>query len=245
MYIVLFFIVGLVLGSFYNVVGLRVPEKKSINYPGSHCTTCKRPLTTIDLIPVLSYILSKGKCRTCHSRISVLYPIIELSTGLLFAYSYIHFGFSSELIGSLIIVSLLMILFVSDLTYMLIPDKILLFFAPMIILYRIWVPADPWWDAVIGSLVGFGLLFLIGMISKGGMGGGDIKLFAVLGIFFGWKGVLLILFLASLVGSFVGVVLLILKKVKRKQHVPFGPFIVIAALIALFWGDLILEWYFN
>ncbi len=147
------------------------------------------------------------------------------------------------LIGSVLIVSLLMIIFVSDLNFMLIPDKILLFFAPMLILYRLWNPTDPWWDAWIGSVIGFGLLFIIAIISKGGMGGGDIKLFALLGLFFGWKGIFLILFFASLFGSVVGILLLILKKVKRKQHIPFGPFIVLAALVVLFWGEPILNWY--
>ncbi|MCF6138104.1 prepilin peptidase [Pseudalkalibacillus berkeleyi] len=245
MYIALFFIFGLVFGSFYNVVGLRVPEKKSIVRPGSHCTSCQRPLSSIDLIPVLSYKLFKGKCRTCDSKISPIYPMIEVSTGLLFTFSYLQFGWSPELIGSLIIVSLLIIIFISDIFYMLIPDKILLFFAPLVILYRFWIPTEPWWDAWLGSIIGFSLLFLIAVISKGGMGGGDIKLFAVLGLFFGWKGILLILFLASLIGSVIGIILMILKKVERKQHVPFGPFIVLAAFITLFWGDIILDWYFR
>ncbi|MGM7702190.1 prepilin peptidase [Pseudalkalibacillus sp. Hm43] len=243
MFIVLIFILGLVLGSFYNVVGLRVPENRSIVHPGSHCTNCRKPLRPIDLVPVLSYIFSKGKCRYCAHKVTLLYPAVELSTGLLFVFSYIQFGFSPMLIGSVLIVSLLMIIFVSDLNFMLIPDKILLFFAPMLILYRLWNPTDPWWDAWIGSVIGFGLLFIIAIISKGGMGGGDIKLFALLGLFFGWKGIFLILFFASLFGSVVGILLLILKKVKRKQHIPFGPFIVLAALVVLFWGEPILNWY--
>ncbi|WP_349408031.1 prepilin peptidase [Pseudalkalibacillus sp. SCS-8] len=245
MYIALFFIFGLVLGSFFNVVGLRIPQKQSIVSPGSHCTTCKQPLKPIDLIPVLSYILSKGQCRYCHTKYAIIYPIIELSTGLLFAFSYLQFGWSPMLLLSLITVSLCMIVFVSDLNYMLIPDKIVLFFAPILVVYRLWLPTDPWWDAWVGSMTGFGLLFLIAIVSKGGMGGGDIKLFALLGLIFGWKGTLLVLFLASLIGSVIGIALIVKQKVKRKQHVPFGPFIVLAALLTLFWGESILAWYFN
>ncbi|WP_261133095.1 A24 family peptidase [Bacillus sp. Marseille-Q3570] len=242
---ILFFVLGLVFGSFFNVVGLRVPKKESIVLPGSHCTKCQKPLKPIDLIPVLSYFFTSGKCRYCKTRISIIYPIIELVTGILFVFSFHNFGWSPMLYGSLILISLLMIIFVSDLFFMLIPNKILLFFAPLIILYRLWIPTDPWWDAWIGSLIGFSLLFLIAVISKGGMGGGDIKLFALLGLMFGWKGILLVLFLASLIGSIVGISLFVMKKVKRKQHVPFGPFIVVAAIVTLFWGEPILRWYLS
>ncbi|WP_408007093.1 prepilin peptidase [Pseudalkalibacillus sp. A8] len=238
-----FFILGLVMGSFFNVVGLRVPKKKSIVQPGSHCVHCLKPLKPIDLVPLLSYLFTRGRCRYCKKQVSVIYPVIELTTGLLFMFSYHQFGLSSMLFGSLILLSLLLIIFVSDLFFMLIPNKILLFFAPFIILYRVWIPTDPWWDAWIGSLIGFSLLFLIAVISKGGMGGGDIKLFALLGLMFGWKSILLVLFLASLFGSIVGISLFATKKVKRKQHIPFGPFIVAAAIVTLFWGEPILRWY--
>ncbi len=240
-----FFILGLVMGSFFNVVGLRVPKKQSVVHPGSHCASCKRTLEPIDLIPVLSYILTNGRCRHCQNRIRRIYPITELTTGLLFAYSYYQFGWSSMLFGSLILVSLLMITFVSDLSYMLIPDKVLLFFTPLIIFYRLWLPTDPWVDAWLGSILGFLLLLFIAIISKGGMGGGDIKLFALLGMMFGVKGILLVLFLASLSGSVIGIALFLMKKVKRKQHVPFGPFIALASIITLFWGEPILRWSLN
>ncbi|WP_221566265.1 A24 family peptidase [Alkalihalobacillus sp. TS-13] len=242
---ILFFVLGLVFGSFFNVVGLRVPKKESLVRPGSHCTKCQKPLKPIDLIPVLSYFVTSGKCRYCKTRISIIYPIIELVTGVLFVFSFHQFGWSPMLIGSLILISMLMIIFVSDLFFMLIPNKILLVFAPLIILYRLWIPTNPWWDAWVGSLIGFSLLLLIAVISKGGMGGGDIKLFALLGLVFGWKGILLVLFLASFIGSIVGLSLFAMKKVKRKQHVPFGPFIVVAAFVTLFWGEPILRWYLN
>ncbi|WLD92247.1 A24 family peptidase [Alkalihalobacillus sp. AL-G] len=242
---ILFFIFGLIMGSFFNVVGLRIPKKQSIVRPGSHCTFCQTPLKPVDLIPVLSYFITLGKCRYCSQKLTIIYPTIELVTGISYAYAYIVFGWAPALIGSLLFISLLLIVFVSDLFYMIIPDIILLFFAPIFVLYRLWQPAEPWFGAWAGAALGFGLLLLIAVISKGGMGGGDIKLFAVIGLMVGWKGVLLILFLASLIGSIIGLCLFLLKKVKRRQHIPFGPFIVSAALIVLFWGEPILEWYFR
>lgn len=231
------------MGSFFNVVGLRVPSNQSIMLPGSHCINCKKPIKSFDMIPVLSFSLLKGKCRSCKQKISGLYPLIELFTGVLFLSSYVSFGWSVELIGSLLVISLLMIIFVSDIVYMLIPDKILLFFTPLFIIYRIFVPTAPWWDAWLGAILGFLFLQLIAVVSRGGMGGGDIKLFALLGIMFGWKGILLLLFLSSLFGSIIGVVLLATKKVQRKEFIPFGPFIVIAAIVTLFFGVEIMGWY--
>ena len=138
---VFFFLYGIVLGSFFNVVGLRVPKKESIVSPPSHCTVCNRKLGVLDLIPVFSYLFLKGKCRGCGTKISPIYPIIELVTGILFVLSYAMLGFSGELIISILFMSLLVIITVSDIAYMLIPNKVLLPFA--IVLVRTAVVHSP------------------------------------------------------------------------------------------------------
>ena len=244
-YSIVFFIFGIVFGSFYNVVGLRVPKKESIITPPSHCTNCQRRLTAVDLFPVFSYIFLKGKCRTCGVKISPIYMVSELLTGLLFAFSYWKLGFSAELVVALLFISLLIIINVSDIAYMLIPDKILLFFLPLLIVGRIFSPLSPWWDSFVGALVGFAILYLIAVISKGGMGGGDIKLFFLIGIVLGTINSLLTLFIASVIGMIVGIILLKVRGQGRKTPVPFGPSIAVAAVIVYFYGEALIEWYWN
>ncbi|MEO4053311.1 prepilin peptidase [Solibacillus sp. CAU 1738] len=242
-YTIFAFIFGLVFGSFFNVVGLRVPKKESIVSPPSHCTNCNRQLGALDLVPVFSYVLLRGKCRTCKAKISPIYMITELITGLLFAYAFWTIGFQLELAVALIFISLLVIITVSDIAYMLIPDKILLFFGILLIIGRIIVPLDPWWDSIVGAIIGFGILLLIAIISKGGMGGGDIKLFLVIGLVLGTFNTLLTLFIASVIGMITGVIVLKLRGQGRKAPIPFGPSIAIATIIVYFYGDKMIDWY--
>jgi leader peptidase (prepilin peptidase)/N-methyltransferase len=240
------FVVGLLLGSFYNVVGLRIPQHQSIITPRSHCSICKRILTSLELIPVVSYILLKGKCKTCGTKVSPIYLIMEFLTGALFLASALLLGWTPEILVGLAFVSLLVIITVSDLAYMLIPDKILLFFLPLLIFLRIFIPMDPWWDPIAGAFTGFGLLFLIALITKGnGMGFGDVKLYFLIGIVLGLHHVLLSFFLASLLGSVIGGLGLLIGVVKRKQPIPFGPFIAVSAIISYYFGENIVEWYIN
>ena len=197
MYTIIFGIFGLVLGSFYNVVGLRVPKGESIVNPPSHCTSCGKRLTALELIPVLSYLIQGGKCKGCGVKVSPIYCFTEIITALLFALCYVKFGFTAELAVALLFVSLLVIINVSDIAYMLIPNKILLFFLPFLIVARIISPLEPWWDSLLGAVIGFSMLLLIAVVSKGGMGGGDIKLFFLIGLVLGTIHTLLTLFLAS------------------------------------------------
>ena len=243
LYMTLFFIYGIVFGSFFNVVGLRVPKKESIISPPSHCTACDRKLGVIDLIPVFSYLFLRGKCRGCGAKISPIYPFIEIVTGGLFMLAYGMLGFSAELVVALIFISLLVIITVSDIAYMLIPDKVLLPFAIVLVVMRMVSPLTPWWDSLLGAVIGFGVLLLIGVVSKGGMGGGDIKLFFVIGLVLGTLQTLLTLFLAAVIGTVVGIVILKRKGQGRKTPIPFGPSIAVAAIIAYFWGAGIVEWY--
>lgn len=239
-------ILGLVLGSFFNVVGLRVPNGQSIIRPRSHCPNCNRTLTIWELIPVFSYLFLNGKCKGCRTKISPLYALIEAATGGLFVYAFYHFNFQWETLVAYILISLLVIIFVSDIHYMIIPDKVLVFFAPILLICRFTIaPLDPWWDPLLGSLIGFSLLLLIAVLSKGGMGGGDIKLFAVIGIVLGWKGVLLAFFLATFIGAVIGIIGLATRKVKRREPIPFGPYIVVGTLLAYFFETEIYQTYWN
>lgn len=244
-YTVVFAIFGLVFGSFFNVVGLRVPKGESIVSPPSHCTNCGRQLTAIDLMPVLSYVLLGGKCRGCKSRISWIYPMFELLTGALFAFAYLKLGFTWELAVAILFISLLVIIIVSDVAYMLIPDKVLLFFLPLLAVGRLFSPLQPWWDSLFGAVVGFSVLYAIAVVSRGGMGGGDIKLFFVIGLVLGTVDTLLTLFVASVIGTIVGIVILRLRNQGRKTPVPFGPSIAIAAIIVYFYGEQMLAWYWG
>lgn len=244
-YYSLFFILGTIFGSFFNVVGLRAPKGISFTNDRSYCPNCQKQLTWYELIPILSYFLQAGKCRGCGKTIGKLYPTIELLTGLFFALSYWRFDLTMELVLSLIVVSLAIIIIVTDYTYTLIPNKILLFFLPILIIARIAIPLNPWWSPIVGSLTGFGLLLLIIIVSKGGMGAGDLKYFAVLGIVFGFPNILLVFFLSTFYGAIINIVLLIFKKVNRKSKVPFGPYISFAALTVLFFGEQIISWYLS
>lgn len=237
--------IGAILGSFFNVVGLRVPKNESIIVPPSHCPNCKHRLSALDLIPVFSYGLLRGKCRACGIRISPIYALIEAATAFLFAFATWHIGWTWELVVALLFISLLMIITVSDINYMLIPDKVLLFFLPLLIIGRIISPLTPWWDSVLGAAVGFLILWFIAIVSKGGMGGGDIKLFFLIGLVLGTMNTLLTLFFAALLGLVFGGVLLITCKQGRKTPIPFGPAIVIAALVVYFYGIEIMTTYLN
>ncbi|NNU91208.1 A24 family peptidase [Anoxybacillus sp. CHMUD] len=240
------FLLGLFLGSFYNVVGLRVPKGESIVAPRSHCPSCKRTLTAFELIPVVSYVLQKGKCRACSARISFVYPFIELSTAILFALAPLFVGWSAEVAVSWTLISLFVIIFVSDVHYMIIPNRVLSFFAPLLLIERLWfAPLTPWWDSLLGSAIGFMTLFLIALVSKGGMGGGDIKLFAVIGLALGVKLTILAFFLSTFVGTIFGLLGMAIGRVKRGEPMPFGPAIAVGTMIAYFFGEAMIEAYVN
>ncbi|MGM8216313.1 prepilin peptidase [Bacillaceae bacterium W0354] len=238
-------ILGLILGSFYNVVGIRIPEGESVISPPSHCPSCQKRLKPLELIPVFSFILQRGKCKHCKEKISPFYPFFEGLTAILFIISFYLIGFNQELIIAWLFVSLLVIITISDLKYQIISDKVLLFFAIVIGGLRLWISLDPWYDAFLGAIFGFGLLLLIAVLSRGGMGGGDIKLFGVIGLVLGFKGTLTTLIVATFLGTIVGLGLMWLGKVRKGVPFAFGPFIAVAAIAAYFFGDNIIKWYVN
>jgi leader peptidase (prepilin peptidase)/N-methyltransferase len=198
-----------------------------------------------ELIPVLSYLIQKGKCRGCQSRISPIYPTFELLTGLLFMTAPLVIGWSGELVVALTLISMFMIIIVSDIHYMLIPDKILIWFAGIFLLERIIWPLTPWWDSLLGAVTGFTLLLIIALVSKGGMGFGDVKLYALLGLVLGVKLVLLSFFLSTLFGAVIGGLALLFKIVKRRQPLPFGPFIAAGTITAYYWGPELINLYIH
>lgn len=241
----LIFLYGLLFGSFFNVVGLRVPVNQSIVAPRSACPKCGHTLKWYELIPVLSYIFQRGKCSQCKTAISPIYPIVELITGLLFILAPFKLGWSSELFVAWTLISLLMIILVSDLAYMIIPDKVLVVFSIILIVEKIIIPHTTWVFSISGAAVGFFLLLFLAVISKGGMGGGDIKLFAVIGFVLGPKLVLLAFFLASLFGAVIGIIGMLLKHFKKREPIPFGPYIVLGTLVAYFYGSNLIHFYFQ
>ncbi|WP_070120820.1 prepilin peptidase [Bacillus marinisedimentorum] len=239
------FLIGLILGSFYNVVGLRIPAGRSIIKPRSACGECGTTLTAADLIPVVSYLRQHGKCRHCGTRVSPLYPATELLTAALFAAAPLFVGWTGELFVALPLISLVIIVFVSDFTYMIIPNKVLLFFGGLFILLRMFFPLEPWYAPFTGGAAGFALLYAVAVLSKGGMGGGDVKLFGVLGLVLGVKGVMLAFFFSTFYGALFGILGLLAGKLERKKPIPFGPFIGLGTLTAYFFGERLLTWYFN
>ncbi|MTH52971.1 prepilin peptidase [Bacillus mangrovi] len=237
------FTLGAVLGSFFNVVGLRVPEGQSIVHPRSACPNCHHTLTPKELIPIFSFMFQRGACSNCRKRISPIYPFMELVTALLFAAAPLVIGWSPELLVAFTLVSLCSIIIVSDVRYMIIPDNVLLFFLPLFVAERVFIPLDPWWDPLAGLLLGAFIPFVIILASRGGMGAGDMKLLGVLGIALGWKLVLLAFFLSTLYGTAAGLAGMAFGKVKKGKPFPFGPFIVLGALTAYFYGEILIHWY--
>lgn len=239
---VLIFFSGASIGSFLNVCICRMPENKSIIYPPSSCPFCGHNLKVIDLIPIISYLFLKSKCRYCGCRISLQYPVVELITGVLFILIIAKYGVSLPALRSVILVSLVISSAGVDFKHRIIPDKLNLT-GFIIGIPLVFESKEIFLSGVIGFFAAGGLLFLIAVISRGGMGGGDIKLAAVLGLLLGWQQILVALFLAFLAGSLAGLTLLMLKVVRLKEAIPFGPFLGLGAVITILAGDKIIFWY--
>jgi leader peptidase (prepilin peptidase)/N-methyltransferase len=239
---VLVFIVGLFIGSFFNVVISRVPEGESVVFPPSHCPGCGRRLSALELIPVLSYAVQGGKCRGCKGEISWRYPVVELATAAMFALLYLRFGWPGFMVQAVFFAILIVIFFI-DLEHQIIPNTLVLFLLVTTLVVFIVSPMVLFRDGILGFLLGGVLFFFLAVVSGGGMGGGDIKLVAVLGLWYGWAQLLLLMFLAFLGGGVIGGILLALGIKKRKDGIAFGPFLVLAAFVVSMWGQQILDWY--
>ena len=239
------FIFGTVLGSFYNVVGYRLPKGQSLISPSSHCTTCNHKLGALELIPVISYIIQGGKCKNCKAKVSLFYPIFELSSGLLFAISYIVFGQSIELAIALTLISTLLIIIISDYQTMIIPDEVLIVGGVLLLIELFIKGGFPLvGTSLLNGVIAFSIMFAIKLLGdfifkKESMGGGDIKLMALFGIVFGWELSIIILFFSSFIGLPVAIFLMLTNKLVKlddevpENSIPFGPFLAIAAIIIL------------
>lgn len=238
----LVFFAGAAAGSFLNVCICRVPAGESVVYPPSHCPACGNRLKFYDLIPVLSYLLLQGRCRYCGSRIALQYPLVELVTGCLFVLALAKYGATWGALRSLVLFSVIIPAAVIDWRHKIIPDKLNLA-GLMLGVPLIFESQEIFWSSVAGFFAGGALLLAIALVSRGGMGGGDIKLAAVLGLLLGWQHLLVALFLAFVAGSAAGLVMLGLKIIRLKEPVPFGPYLSLGAVAAALAGDVLLRWY--
>jgi leader peptidase (prepilin peptidase) / N-methyltransferase len=241
-------ILGLVLGSFFNVCIYRLPRNESLVWPGSHCPLCRHPLAPRDNIPLVSFLLLRGACRYCHAPIAYRYPLVELLTALLLALLGWKFGLSWILLQNAILACALLVVSFIDLDHRIIPDEISYPGMAVGLLLSIGLGFPGWKSSLTGLLLGGGVLYLLAggyelATKKEGLGGGDIKLLAMIGAFLGWKGVLVTIFMGSLIGTLVGLLLMLVWKKGRTYAIPFGPFLSLGALIHLFLGDRLISWY--
>lgn len=253
--LILFFVFGLILGSFLNVCIVRLPLGESIVHPRSHCRACGKMISWYDNIPLLSYLLVKGRCRGCSEPISLKYPLVEALTGVLSAATLFKFGLTPAYgCYFLLLVAPLIVVAFIDLEHRIIPNGISLPGIAAGFLTSLWLGSEPlgvrWITPLAGLVVGGGGLFLVSWIyektrGQEGIGMGDVKLAAMFGAFFGWNGVLVILLLSSLLGSVVGIILMLFFRKGPKFAVPFGPFLSAGAVIYLFYGSQMLSWYLH
>lgn len=247
---ILIFFLGTVIGSFLNVCIYRIPKRQSVVYPPSNCPSCGTPLKWHNLIPILSFVIQRGKCSYCGKKISLQYPIVELSNSLLYLLLYNKFGLSIDFIFYSTIASILLIIFFIDLYHQIIPNSLNILILITAIIYKtiqyiLYDISPNLTNSLLGIIISSGVFLLIIIISKGGMGGGDMKLIGGLGFILGLKNIALTIFLSFCLGAIISILLLLFKIKGRKDPIPFGPFISLAFMMVIFWGDGILLWYIN
>lgn len=244
------FLFGAAVGSFLNVCIYRLPRNQSIVFPPSACPDCGSRIAPYDNIPIVSFLMLRGKCRSCKGRISWKYPAVELINGLLTLALFLKFRFSPTFFVLFLFCSALVVITFIDLEHQIIPDSIslpgiLVGFASSFIL-----PWLSWKSSLIGIAAGGGSLLIVAygyqlLTKKEGMGGGDIKLLAMMGAFLGWRSIPFIIFTSSLFGSVVGITLMLVRKKDSQVPIPFGPFLAFGALLFIFFGRQIITWYFG
>ncbi len=241
--IIIFAVLGLCVGSFLNVVIDRVPEGQSIAYPPSHCPACGHALKTIDLIPVISYLSLSGRCRYCGKPIPKRLAVIEATASAIFVFSYLKFGPGLPLAINIFYFCLFLVLMVIDLERTIIPNKIVYPSALVALLFSYLTPEIGILSAIYGGLAGFAIFLLIAIISRGGMGMGDVKMATLIGFATGFPLVFVALLLSVLMGGLVAIALLVLHVRKMKEGIPFAPYLSLAAMATILWGNVILAWY--
>ncbi len=248
MTILLPFILGSVIGSFLNVCIHRLPKEESVVSPRSRCPVCGTPIRAMDNIPLLSFALLRGRCRACGNPISRRYPLVEALTGILFALTVAWFGITLQAAFLLTFLCGLVVVSFIDFDHQIIPNAITLPGIPLGLLTGLLLGEPPFLDRVIGMLGGAGFLYLVlfyggALYGQEAMGEGDLNLIALVGSFLGWKAVALTILLGCLFGSAVGLALIAVGRLGRRQHIPFGPFLSLGAVVALFWGEQLMAWY--
>lgn len=242
------FVFGAMTGSFLNVCIWRLPFGKSIVYPPSHCPACGTPIRIRDNIPLLSYLRLRGRCHACDVHISLRYPLVEITTGIAATVLLYHFGTSPALaVYGLFVAALIVITFI-DIDHQIIPDVISLPGIAVGVIFAALGWGAPLVDSAVGAVLGGGLLYLVAVgyhawTGREGMGGGDIKLLAMIGAFLGWRGVLVTLLLGSFSGAVIGIALIVVRGADTRLPIPFGPFLALGAVCALFFGDALIHWY--
>jgi len=245
------FVLGSIIGSFLNVCIYRIPAGVSIVSPGSHCPKCGVMIRWFHNVPILSWLFLRGRCASCGVRIPIRYALVEALTGVLFALFFFRFGFHFVTLVTLLLVALLVVITFIDLDHQIIPDVISLPGIPVGFFCSFLVPWVSWQESLFGILLGGGSLLTIALgyellTKKEGMGFGDVKLLAMLGAFLGWTAVFPIIFIGSILGTLVGVPLMLIKKADSKLALPFGPFLSAGALLHLYFVqhlDPLMRWY--
>jgi leader peptidase (prepilin peptidase)/N-methyltransferase len=243
-------IFGAIVGSFLNVCMIRLPKEESIVTPGSHCPRCNHPIMFYDNIPLISYLVLGGKCRYCKSSISAQYPLIEGITAVTSLLLFSKFGLSLNYLFYFSFVAALIVITVIDLYHQIIPDVISIPGIGVGLLGALIVHYITFFNSLLGILLGGGSLFVVAtlyqrLFKREGMGGGDVKLLAMIGAFLGWESVILTILLSSLIGSITGIIIMVIKGKDFKYAIPFGPFLSLGAVIALFYKSEIFSWYFQ
>ena len=247
--LILIILMGLALGSFLNVCIYRIPLKKSVLFPGSFCPKCGAKIRFWDNIPLLSFILLKGECRKCKSKISLQYPLVEFVTSVLILITYWQFGWGWEFVAKTILCLSLILIFFIDLQHRIIPDVVTLPGVALGFFFSFFVKSPSVVNSLIGIFMGGALFYLAAVLGellfkKESMGGGDIKLAMMLGAFLGWQKILLVFLLSAVLGAMAGgIALLFSKEVKKTKMIPFGPFLALGSILAIFIGDTLISAY--
>lgn len=246
------FAFGACIGSFLNVCIYRLPRDRSIHQPArSHCPACDAPIRFYDNIPILSYLLLRGRCRHCHASISIRYPLVELLGGLLAASVAARYGWTLSAIAVFLFACCLLVVTFIDIDFQIIPNEITLPGIPLFFIASWALQQVSWSASLIGIALGGGTLYLIDKLyfmlrKRQGIGGGDVKLLAMIGAMVGWQGVIFTIFVGSLSGLLVGLALMVVARTVNPQfRIPFGPFLSIGALCYLFWGPMVINWYLH
>lgn len=243
-------LLGLVVGSFLNVCIHRLPADRSVVRPRSMCPSCGKTIAWYDNVPVISYILLRARCRSCRAPISLRYPAVEIATALISWMVFWRYGVDWRFPVFFAFSAALLTVSLIDLDHRIIPDEISLSGAVLGLLLALLTPLLPFWDALLGALLGGGFLFVVGMAYEAarkqeGIGGGDIKLLAMIGAFTGWQGALFTIFCGSVVASIVGITLMVARRADGQLPIPFGPFLSFAAFLYVMAGDAVVGWYLS